>query len=267
MDKMIQAGKAAAVNVANTTGALKQQINTVEKLRASVLSSHEAFAKGMPSSGRVPPIIIPPTGGGRGGRGGEGEGGGRGRGRGGEGGHGGGFLEGAAVGAARATIGGRFTHTLTNAWFGEQLAHMAVHGLDSAVEIAAEVDSAKKRLALALPKDQQNYVEEALNQAKAMSQRFGNMTIAENMHIISDLRANLTDAFPNILKEALPAFAQLGSFLKTFEGGKHEGTEGDLLRDFGLAIRSGELAGDITAEDLAHHAKALAVANLFSLVR
>lgn len=153
---------------------------------------------------------------------------------------------------------------LMNTWAGLQLAKGFVHGVDSTLEPLAEVDTIRRKLALALGNDDSAFemADKSLDLAKQLSGKYKNTKIAENMHIIDDLRANLPESMEEILGHSTEPFVKMHSFFKGYAGGKHGDVGHQVLKDIGIAIRSGELLGNIGAEDVAKHAQALAVSRV-----
>ncbi|KAB2919920.1 MAG: hypothetical protein F9K29_03410 [Hyphomicrobiaceae bacterium] len=157
--------------------------------------------------------------------------------------------------------GGGFLNKAFGAWFGAQLGSMAVHGADHLVGRAASVDTMREKMRYALGGDL-NAVEAAYQKAFELSGRYKNTSVAENLKIIDDLRANLPESFDHILKESTEPFVRLHGFFKAWEGGRHVAKGEQALKDISIAIRSGELMGNLSGADLAHHAQQVAAARI-----
>jgi hypothetical protein len=171
------------------------------------------------------------------------------------------FMGGLAQGGAHSALGYRGSSMLEKgmgAWMGWTLGSMAVHGADKAVTKAAEVDTMRRKLAFVL--GDQGLADAAVDKAFSLSGVYQNTKVSENLEIIDDLRANLPEKFPKILEEATEPFVKLYSFWKAWDGGKHKDAAKSALKDVGLAIRSGELSGKITHDELEAHARNLSIA-------
>lgn len=137
---------------------------------------------------------------------------------------------------------------------------MGVHAADKLITRAGEVDALKNRMHMALGNREE--VEHAYDKAFALSGKYQNTTVAENLKIIDDLRANLPEKMHHVIDESTEPFVKLHSFFKSLDGGKHAGNSHAALKDIGAAIRSGELIGQMTGADLAAHAQAIATARI-----
>ncbi len=135
---------------------------------------------------------------------------------------------------------------------------MVEHTVDGAVEKSGELVALRDKIAMAQGGDKAA-AQRAYDKALELSGKYQNTTPIENLHIIDDLRANLPESLDKILKESADPFVKLHSFFKAWDGGKHAGNAHKSLEEVGAAIRSGELEGNITAEQIAAHAKAIAV--------
>lgn len=147
---------------------------------------------------------------------------------------------------------------IDNAWkwyFNFQLAKMGAEAAGSFIDVPAQVDTIRRNFQLAGVS--QPDIDRAQGVAEKLTATTGNMSIAENMELIYDARSNLIGSFDDILKD-VEAFSKLGSFFKAWDGGKHKGAEKDLLKELNLAMRSGELAGNVTGEELSKSTMALA---------
>lgn len=138
---------------------------------------------------------------------------------------------------------------------------MALGAIDGAIQKAADVDTMLEKLRFGMGGDTA-MVKKAYDQAFSLSGKYKNTTVAENLHIIDDLRANLPHKMQDIIEKDLEPFVKLHSFFKAWEGGKHSGNAKGALKDIGTAIRSGELLGNVSGDDLAKHAQNLAVARV-----
>lgn len=147
-----------------------------------------------------------------------------------------------------------------NAAGGLYLGKQIVHGADSAISKVADVDTMKRRLELAwgsTPHATQ-LAAEAVAKSRDLSGKYKNTTIAENLHIVDDLRSNLPETAEDILHHSLEPFVKLHSFFKAYKGGKHAGSAEQSLKDIGTAVRSGELGGNVTGDQMAKWAQDLA---------
>lgn len=166
-------------------------------------------------------------------------------------------LEGSGGGATVIGAGGR----LMNAWAGIELARMGLHGIDKTVQHVADLDTQRRKLALALGSTPEAYADAdaAVVKAKQLAARYTNTTAAENMKILDDLRANYPEGIHELTNEMLEPFVKLHSFFKSYKGGKHAGEAEKSLQDINTAIRSGELGGNVTAKQAAEWAEQLSV--------
>jgi hypothetical protein len=142
-----------------------------------------------------------------------------------------------------------------NIWFAEQIGREAVHGLDSLVSVPAAIDTMKakwRQMGLSATD-----IAKGVTRAQELTRLNPNVTIAENMELLTDARTNLIGSWDEILGE-VGAFSKLAGFFKAWDGGKHAGAAHDLMAEIGKAIRSGELAGNTSGAELAKHADALA---------
>lgn len=163
---------------------------------------------------------------------------------------------------AKAKQGGSWTGRVTDAAAGLLMAQQGLHYVNAAVKQAADVDTLMRKISVARgggPEGDRDAMD-AYNKAFEMSGKFKNTTVAENLKIIDDLRANLPEEWHDVLGTATEPFVRLHSFFSAWEGGKHAGSVDESLKEVGIAIRSGELLGKMTGEDLAKHAKNLAIA-------
>ncbi len=149
-----------------------------------------------------------------------------------------------------------------NIWANWQMGKAAMHGADSFIKQFAEPDTMRRKMAFTLGGDAraEDLASKALQTAKDFSEKYANTSVTENMKIIDDLRANLPESMEKILDHSVEPFVKLHSFFKAWEGGKHVGKAEESLRDISLAIRSGELMGNVTAGEIANHAHRLAMA-------
>jgi hypothetical protein len=128
---------------------------------------------------------------------------------------------------------------------------------DKLVQRAASVDTMLSKIRLAVGGNESD-VTAAYNKAIELSGTYQNTTVAENLKIMNDLRANLPETFAKIVNESAAPLVKLHSFYKAWEGGKHADVAQKSVEAIGAAIRSGELLGNATGEDLARHAEAIA---------
>lgn len=153
-------------------------------------------------------------------------------------------------------------HGPANIYATGALVHAGAHGADSFIKQFAEPDTMRRKLAFTMGSDEhaEMMANRALESAKVMSSKYRNTTVTENMHIIDDLQANLPESMDKILEHSLEPFVKMHSFFKAWEGGKHSGKHTDSLKEIGIAIRSGELMGNMTGDEIAAHAHHLSVA-------
>lgn len=161
--------------------------------------------------------------------------------------------------SAAAGKGGRFG--LFDAWAAWSMGSAALHGADKLVGRAGSIDTMLEKLRYSTGGDEAA-VREAYEKAFSMSGKYKNTTVLENLHMIDDLRANLPESMHHILGESLEPFVRLHGFFKSYDGGKHKGAAESALKDIGIAIRSGELMGNLSGEDLARHAQAIATSRI-----
>ncbi len=161
------------------------------------------------------------------------------------------------AGGAFFGVGGK----IVNTFFGLQLAGMAAHAADGVATRVGDVDAMRTKLRWAMGGDQ-GAADAAYDKAVALSGKYKNTTVLENLHIIDDLRANLPETMDHILKDAADPFVRMHGFFKAWEGGKHKGKAEHALKDIGDAIRAGELTGISSADDLVKHTQALATAKI-----
>lgn len=147
------------------------------------------------------------------------------------------------------------------AWMGYHLAKGVLHGVDSAISKAGDVDALREKMKYALGGDTAT-VDRAYAKAFDLSGKYRNTSVEENLKIIDDLRANLPEHMDKIIGEAAEPFVKMHGFFKAWEGGKHAGHAEKALGDISAAIRAGELTGNLTSDLLNQHTQSLAVARV-----
>lgn len=91
-------------------------------------------------------------------------------------------------------------------------------------------------------------VQDAYNKSFEMTAKYKNIGAVDVMKMQNDAR--MTFGSQKLATEHIDAFVNMASFLKAFEGGKHVGLEGGIMREVGAAMKSGEIAGNVTPEAL-----------------
>ena len=172
--------------------------------------------------------------------------------------------EAAARKAAGSGGGGNvvgFGGTMMNVAAGYWMAKHGIHAVDAGLTKLADVDTMRRKLEYSWGSSSaaKANAAAAVEKAKSLSGKFQNTTVAENLHIIDDLRANLPEKAEEIIAHTAEPFVKLHSFFKGWQGGKHAGSVGQSLKDIGIAIRSGELGGNVTGELIKQWAEQLAV--------
>lgn len=145
------------------------------------------------------------------------------------------------------------------------LAKTAGHAIGSMVAGPSEVYSIRKRMEMTLGGDDaaKSTVAEAYQKAYDLSGKYKNTRVAENLKIIDDLRANLPETMHHIISDATEPFVKMHSILKSLNAdGKHKGSADKALGAVSTAIRSGELAQNLTGEQLAKHVQSIVAAQL-----
>jgi len=154
---------------------------------------------------------------------------------------------------------GRDKLTMTDMAAGLYMGRAAVHGVDHTLQKIADVDTMRRKLEFAwgsTPEAKTN-ADSAVAKAQELSSLYKNTTLAENLHILDDLRANLPEGPDHLINDYMQKFVKLHSFFKSWEGGKHAGGAAKSLKDISTAVRSGELGGNVTGEQMAKWAEDL----------
>jgi hypothetical protein len=159
--------------------------------------------------------------------------------------------------ASGKSLGGK----AMDAYFTLAIGQMAVGALDHVVSQAGDVTAMREKIMWALGGDKKG-ADAAHAKAVDLSGKYKNTSVLENLHIIDDLRANLPESMEHILHDAADPFIKMHSFFKAWEGGKHAGKAEAALKDVGFAIRSGELLGISSSEDLIKHTQAVATGKI-----
>ncbi len=95
-----------------------------------------------------------------------------------------------------------------------------------------------------------NEMLEATAKAYDMAAKFKNTNVVENLKLINDARS--TFGSQHDATHHIEEFIKANSFLKAYEGGRHAGgksLEGEII----AAMKSGEIAGKISPEDMKEH--------------
>jgi hypothetical protein len=95
-------------------------------------------------------------------------------------------------------------------------------------------------------------------QAKAMelTQKYRNMSSVDILKIINDARSTLGDQ--KTATEHIEPIVQAGAFLRAYQGNEKGGHNAESLeKELIAAMKSGEIAGKITSEDMAQHVRQL----------
>ncbi len=98
-------------------------------------------------------------------------------------------------------------------------------------------------------------VQRAYNEAWRLTGQYQNMSAVEVMKMLNDARQTLGDQ-EKAIHEIQP-FVEAGSFLKAFEGGAHATKGEGLLREMNAALKSSEIAGKITPDEMHKHVQML----------
>lgn len=157
--------------------------------------------------------------------------------------------------------GGGALSKAMHAYFALEIGKMGVHAVDHVIGRVGDVDAmrAKLRYSLGSTPEASDLADQAVAKAKEISGQYRNTTVLENLRIMDDLRANLPESFSQIIGEYAGTFSKLHSFLKTWRGGKHSGDIEKSLHDIDIAVRSGELGGNVTGAEMAKWAEMLAI--------
>jgi len=97
----------------------------------------------------------------------------------------------------------------------------------------------------------QTEVQDAYNKALELTAKYQNLSAAEALKMINDARGVFGDQEKAVHES--DSMAGAASFLKAYEGGKHGGSEQALFAEINAAIKSGEIAGKITPEEMRSH--------------
>jgi hypothetical protein len=98
-------------------------------------------------------------------------------------------------------------------------------------------------------------IQEAYAKAWQMTGKYQNMSAVEVLKMVNDARMTFGDQ--DSATHHIEDFVQMAGFLKAYQGGAHAGKSETLLREVNAAMKSGEIAGKITPEDMAEHVKQL----------
>lgn len=99
-----------------------------------------------------------------------------------------------------------------------------------------------------------NEVHDAYNKSWAMTAKYQNISAVESMKMINDARSIFGNQ--EVAIHDIEPFIRSASFLKSYEGGKHADDAG-LLKEIFAAMKSGEIAGKISPEDMSKHVNML----------
>ena len=170
---------------------------------------------------------------------------------------------------AKKAAGGRFSgnhlgNAFMTAWLGENIVLSGMHSADHAIRQAADVDTMMRKISMSQGGGAagQSVANDAYRKAFDLSGKYKNTTVEENLKIINDLRANLPENIHHVIGEATEPFVKLHGFLKAWEGGKHAGGAEKALQEVGIAIRSGELMGNLSSDQLAMHVNNIAMSKI-----
>lgn len=98
-------------------------------------------------------------------------------------------------------------------------------------------------------------IQEAYAKAWQLTAKYQNMSAGEILKMQNDARMTFGDQ--GAATHHIDDFVQMASFLKAYQGGEHAGKGDGLSREIIAAMKSGELAGKISPEDMAEHVKQL----------
>jgi hypothetical protein len=98
-------------------------------------------------------------------------------------------------------------------------------------------------------------VQQAYNKAWDLTAQFKNMSPVEILKMTNDARMTFGDQ--DTATHHINPYVEMASFLKAYEGGKHGGSNSNLLAEVNAAMKSGEIAGKITPEAMEEHVKQL----------
>lgn len=94
-------------------------------------------------------------------------------------------------------------------------------------------------------------VEEASREARHLSSRYRNMSATEVLELINESRM-VYGSQRSATHHADPMI-RFASFLKSYESGKHAGVVHDAQQEMIAAVKSGEIAGNVTPQEMEHH--------------
>lgn len=98
-------------------------------------------------------------------------------------------------------------------------------------------------------------VADAEAKAWALSAKYRNLSAANVLELQTEARGVFGSQHD--ATEHIDPFARGGSFLKAFDGGKHQGGVQELLAELNAAMKSGEIAGKIDPKELGEHVEQL----------
>lgn len=129
---------------------------------------------------------------------------------------------------------------------------------DKLIEQGAEVRRLKNNMLIGGATHKE--VDEADEKAKVLTGQYRNMSRAEILSLMSTGRGIYGTQHEGI--EHVEPFVRIGSFFKAFDGGKHSGMVHGILGELEAAMKSGEIAGKITPEDLEQYMSGIAATKI-----